>query len=627
MKLQLKRSAVLDGGKAKEPTAVQVEYGELCVNYNQGDPALFIKDSLDQIIRIAGSGAVGDGETPSGPTPPPTGNKPGDVFFDTTNNILMYWNGSEWVPIASQENAADIFVGTFAEVDAAIPVDDRAQGLLLWETTEGTLYIWYIDADTKQWVEAVPGGGGGGGTSVSVLATAPTGADQGDLWYCTEDGRLYVWYEDDATSQWVDASPDALASTVDSGENWPADAEENDLFFRTSDGRLYIYYKDTDSSQWIDASPDSQGDIFWDRDSATGTITPEVSSDGLEIGGSATFAGRVDIGSNTNLTYSLTTESDSGTTIYSRNHKSDGNVFEGADDAGTSTSKILADGSATFAGGDVTITDTETNFGDIFSTDGGTRILSRGELYIRQDDPSFGVMTVSNGGTAGTDQTFSLTAAGKATFGDYSSFTYTPTGEGVGIFPDGAIDLVRYNGGSDAAVLRVYNTTGSDASPETEPTVTIKNDGSAFFYRKTSTNTNSILHVSSDVNGTNSFQFFVTANGVISARSTAISQIGSERRIKNTIEPLDPVTSWETVRDLPYYSYKLNGNDENTYYGPIVDECPEEMVVEGTTSDEEGNIRTYDNGLLQGRLFIALQTALTRIEALEAEVQALKGGN
>ena len=294
---------------------------------------------------------------------------------------------------------------------------------------------------------------------------------------------------------------------------------------------------------------------------------------------------------------------------------------------GAPVCQVKTDGSATFAGGDVTITDTETNFGDIFSTDGGTRILSRGELYIRQDDPSFGVMTVSNGGTAGTDQTFSLTAAGKATFGDYSSFTYTPTGEGVGIFPDGAIDLVRYNGGSDAAVLRVYNTTGSDASPETEPTVTIKNDGTAFFYRPTATNTNSILHVSSDVNGTNSFQFFITANGVVSARSTAISQIGSERRIKNTIEPLDPVTSWETVRDLPYYSYKLKDNDQSTYYGPIVDECPEEMVVEGRTSDEEGNIRTYDNSILQSRLFVALQTALTRIEALEAEVQSLKGGN
>ena len=58
MKIQLKRSNVLEGGSAKEPTAQQMEYGELAVNYNNGDPAIFIKDSTDAIIRIAGCRSV-----------------------------------------------------------------------------------------------------------------------------------------------------------------------------------------------------------------------------------------------------------------------------------------------------------------------------------------------------------------------------------------------------------------------------------------------------------------------------------------------------------------------------------------------------------------------------------------
>ena len=72
MKIQLKRSNVLEGGSAKAPTASQMEYGELAVNYNESDPVLFIKDSNDQIIRIAGAGydygdidnapTIGDGE-------------------------------------------------------------------------------------------------------------------------------------------------------------------------------------------------------------------------------------------------------------------------------------------------------------------------------------------------------------------------------------------------------------------------------------------------------------------------------------------------------------------------------------------------------------------------------------
>ena len=52
MKIQLKRSNVLSSGEAKAPTAAQMEYGELAVNYNSSDPVLFIKDSTDSVIRL-----------------------------------------------------------------------------------------------------------------------------------------------------------------------------------------------------------------------------------------------------------------------------------------------------------------------------------------------------------------------------------------------------------------------------------------------------------------------------------------------------------------------------------------------------------------------------------------------
>lgn len=53
MKIQLKRSNVLDAGVAKAPTSGQMEYGELAVNYSTTDPALFIKDSGNNIVRIS----------------------------------------------------------------------------------------------------------------------------------------------------------------------------------------------------------------------------------------------------------------------------------------------------------------------------------------------------------------------------------------------------------------------------------------------------------------------------------------------------------------------------------------------------------------------------------------------
>ena len=118
----------------------------------------------------------------------------------------------------------------------------------------------------------------------------------------------------------------------------------------------------------------------------------------------------------------------------------------------------------------------------------------------------------------------------------------------------------------------------------------------------------------------------ISRNGQFAALSTTIASISSERRLKENIVAIDPATSWDTIKSTPYYSYNFIGGDV-TCFGPMADEVPAEMVVNTDRSDEEGVIRTYDNGMLQARLYVALQTALTRIEALEAEVQQLKGGN
>lgn len=59
MKIQLKRSNVISGSSAKEPTVEQMDFGELAVNYSEGDPAIFIKDAGSNIVRIAGAGFKG----------------------------------------------------------------------------------------------------------------------------------------------------------------------------------------------------------------------------------------------------------------------------------------------------------------------------------------------------------------------------------------------------------------------------------------------------------------------------------------------------------------------------------------------------------------------------------------
>ena len=107
MKIQLKRSNVLDSGAAKQPTASQLEYGELAVNYNTTDPAIFLKDSNNNVIRISGVGNISD-------------------------------DGLTNVP------------------DGTTPPSNPESGNLWYNSDQGRLYIYFEDADTSQWVDASP---------------------------------------------------------------------------------------------------------------------------------------------------------------------------------------------------------------------------------------------------------------------------------------------------------------------------------------------------------------------------------------------------------------------------------------------------------------------------------------
>lgn len=99
MKIQLKRSNVIEGeGFAKKPTNTQMEYGELAVNYGAADPAIFMKDSNNNIIRISGR------EVPTDITPP----------------------------------------------------ENPIPGNFWYNPEDGRLYIYYKDADSAQWVDASP---------------------------------------------------------------------------------------------------------------------------------------------------------------------------------------------------------------------------------------------------------------------------------------------------------------------------------------------------------------------------------------------------------------------------------------------------------------------------------------
>ena len=110
-------------------------------------------------------------------------------------------------------------VGTLLYVDPATP------GGLTSTEPESPAWTMPVAAVTKQNVSAgrmlvrcIPGGSGaGGGASVNISDTAPVGGNPGDMWYDSTDGTLYVYYEDVDGSQWVQVQANsALTAGIES---------------------------------------------------------------------------------------------------------------------------------------------------------------------------------------------------------------------------------------------------------------------------------------------------------------------------------------------------------------------------------------------------------------------------
>lgn len=126
--------------------------------------------------------------------------------------------------------------------------------------------------DGAAWTE-ISGGGG-----VTVGTAAPTPADEGDLWWDSDTGLLYVYYDDGTSQQWVDAaSPKVFISdTAPTGY-------DGQLWLDSTDGSMYVYYTDPGgaSSSWIGAVSRSGGILQVVSTTKTDTFSASVASAGI----------------------------------------------------------------------------------------------------------------------------------------------------------------------------------------------------------------------------------------------------------------------------------------------------------------------------------------------------------
>jgi hypothetical protein len=120
----------------------------------------------------------------------------GQSIFETDTESSFIWDGSAWMPGGG---------GGSIEISATAP-SSPGEGDLWWDSDNGNLYIYYDDGDSQQWVAA-------NGPQVFVGTTAPPGY-QGQLWFDSTQGKTYIYYDDGTSAQWVSAIGGSLSGNV-----------------------------------------------------------------------------------------------------------------------------------------------------------------------------------------------------------------------------------------------------------------------------------------------------------------------------------------------------------------------------------------------------------------------------
>jgi hypothetical protein len=189
----------------------------------------------------------------------------GEVGYDSTNNQIKIGNGSAlWnsLPYASGAGGASVNISQTA------PTDPEA-GDVWFNSTEGRAYIYYDNV----WVDLNPGiagpGVASGGTtgqiltkvnetnyntswedlpeSAAVISSATPPANTTAIWFNTENGNTYIYYD----SFWTSIAGSTGAPII--SDTAPVSPVLGMQWFNSSNGKSYIYF----SGAWVEV--DSNG--------------------------------------------------------------------------------------------------------------------------------------------------------------------------------------------------------------------------------------------------------------------------------------------------------------------------------------------------------------------------------
>ena len=400
-KIYIKNSSVA----GKVPDAGALDAAELALNLK--DQKLYSKDADGNVFEIGRSTA---GEVPSGGT----GDRPGspnlgDIYYDTDLDILVYWNGSEWVEVGS--GGSEVIVSPNPPA-----VDDLEEGTLWWnsDASDLSLYVLFNDADPDgglKWIAASPNGGGGAVDGDDFVKLDDKGAKQ-----TIKSGGLGI---SDGTDENITLGPDGTGyfEKEITAKN-PLGGGANDSGVRLADtGSVNIKR---------DGSGSASGNAFSVEYGSEQTI--RFSADGSSVFGVNGVAnGRINLRPGSGLDTSFTVASGAiGGDIFTL--QNDGSIYANTSGGAGSNPNYTLDGSngnATFAG-TVQAWSGYTSLGQGYTYFKSTSTGSSSVVDVLDSDDNVNVSLKADG---------SSTFAGRMKVGDFDNTT------GIQIAENGSLAL------------------------------------------------------------------------------------------------------------------------------------------------------------------------------------------
>jgi hypothetical protein len=186
---------------------------------------------------------------------------PDEVWFGP-DNMWYRWTGTAW------DAVTPLAAGTSSRVPMSSIMPTPPAGPLpgdFWYSSEnGYLYIWYDDGSTLQWVIANPGRGGAVGPMGPQGVPGPAGGPPGPTGPVGPVGPQGPIGSPGPQGLVGPPGPEGPAgpaspATVTVSITAPASPQTNQLWFNSNavggGGQLYLWYNDGNTSQWVPVSP------------------------------------------------------------------------------------------------------------------------------------------------------------------------------------------------------------------------------------------------------------------------------------------------------------------------------------------------------------------------------------